>query len=417
MFTCSFCDKTFKYGSEKKRHEKSHIPEFECPECLKKFSFVSALRRHQKQHERKERVNCPECGRSFRDDTLLKRHIKYAHKEVHICTKCQTKFNSLQALQSHEKTHRPKSERRYKCSYNGCMKTFNFAHHLRNHELTHSGEKQHHCNLCGKGFIQLHHLKTHLRSHQPNSWLKCIPDCGKVFTNEYALKRHIATHKHKEIDTQCNTITTNACLDLKQEIIEAERIQKSDINKVFTKEVEDWFDKYQFSEELNGKENNVIEQNNDVQHILLPSNNIDNDKIIFNVDKRTTKLFEKKNYESNCSSCACDKLIKSNQKNNMPALKYNSDGTIKIKEFIDEDILIENKRNDIVEEKEEHKSESSNHLIPYNSCKAILGKCIVSGSGTISEECLCAKMAIDDHNPMISQEIDELTPHPAKSMA
>ncbi|XP_045507951.1 zinc finger protein 572-like [Colias croceus] len=404
MFVCSYCDKTFKYESEKKRHERSHVPAFECPECFKKFSFISALRRHQKQHERGERVNCSECGRSFRDDALLKRHIKYAHEEVHICTKCQTKFNSLQALQSHEKTHKAKSERRYKCSYNGCTKTFNFAHHLRNHEPTHSGQKQHHCSSCGKGFIQINHLKTHLRSHQPDSWLNCIvPSCGKLFTNEYALRRHLARHKNHETD------------NMKQEIIEAERmqIQQLDIDKVFTKEVADWFDKYQLNEELNVKENNVIEPNNNVQDILSPSNNID-DKTKFNEERRPIEL-EKKNKESNCKSCSCDKFIKNNQKNNMPELTYNSDGTIKIKEFIDEDIIIENKIDVAIEEKED-RSESSNNLIPYNSCKAILGKCIVSGSGTISEECLCAKMAIDD-NQMISQEIDEITPRPVQSMA
>lgn len=48
-------------------------------------------------------------------------------------------------------------------------------------------------------------------------------------------------------------------------------------------------------------------------------------------------------------------------------------------------------------------------VIPYNSCKAVLGKCIVSENGMMNEDCLCAKMAIEEPQ-MTSQEIEEITP-------
>lgn len=38
--TCAYCDKEFKFVSERKRHEISHCIEFECKVCLKKFNFL-----------------------------------------------------------------------------------------------------------------------------------------------------------------------------------------------------------------------------------------------------------------------------------------------------------------------------------------------------------------------------------------
>jgi uncharacterized Zn-finger protein len=76
---------------------------------------------------------------------------KFIISGTFVCDKCNATFSSDLALRSHMKTHNPESERRFKCSFDGCNKTFNFAHHLKHHELTHTNTKQHYCNLCGKG--------------------------------------------------------------------------------------------------------------------------------------------------------------------------------------------------------------------------------------------------------------------------
>lgn len=69
-----------------------------------------------------------------------------------------------------------------------------------------------------------------------------------------------------------------------------------------------------------------------------------------------------------------------------------------------EDLSIRKYQNDNVQDQEIN-------MIPFNSCKDVLGNCIVSGNGTIGEGCLCAKMAVDDQ-PMIAQEIEDITPCP-----
>lgn len=86
-------------------------------------------------------------------------------------------------------------------------------------------------------------------------------------------------------------------------------------------------------------------------------------------------------------------------KDDLPNIEYRNDGTIRIKDTFDIDMSPSGSDN-----------VKDSFDIPYNSCKAVLGKCIVSGNGTIDEGCLCARMAMDDQ--MIAQEIDELTPCP-----
>ncbi|GBP16224.1 hypothetical protein EVAR_93598_1 [Eumeta japonica] len=46
--------------------------------------------------------------------------------------------------------------------------------------------------------------------------------------------------------------------------------------------------------------------------------------------------------------------------------------------------------------------------VPFNSCKAILGNCIVSGDQTIGEGCLCAKMSKSIQH--CAQEYEDITP-------
>lgn len=44
LWECTHCSKEFKYESEKRRHEQSHVPQFGCKICSKKFSFLWVYR-------------------------------------------------------------------------------------------------------------------------------------------------------------------------------------------------------------------------------------------------------------------------------------------------------------------------------------------------------------------------------------
>lgn len=126
-----------------------------------------------------------------------------------------------------------------------------------------------------------------------------------------------------------------------------------------------------------------------------------------------------------CEGCHCDNWCSDNGKalgiiedGEKPEIEYRLDGTVKIKDTYDiifdtkiieaytivEDLSTRQYRVDNIQEQEIK-------MVPFNSCKDVLGNCIVSGNGTIGEECLCAKMAVDDQ-PMIAQEIEDITPCP-----
>lgn len=113
-------------------------------------------------------------------------------------------------------------------------------------------------------------------------------------------------------------------------------------------------------------------------------------------------------------------------KDDVPEMVYKTDGTVKIKEFLNAEAVIpEHYNNDSANIKEFQELEVSrlsfdtkcgrdanndNKFIPFNSCKDVLGNCIVSGNSTMGEGCLCARMIVDD--AMNAQEIEDIMPHP-----
>ncbi|KAM3958258.1 uncharacterized protein ACR2FA_007703 [Aphomia sociella] len=446
LFNCAYCEKQFKYDSERKRHEQSHSPQFECKVCSKRFSFLSALRRHEKQHERTGSVPCTKCNRQFRDEILLKRHIKYAHKGTCICSKCNTTFSSELALRTHMKTHKPEWERRYRCSVNGCGKSFNFPHHLKHHEFTHTNIKQHYCKVCGKGFIQSHHLKTHMKSHEPSTWLVCpMPSCTKKFTNETARKRHLRIHE-RDVDSgsSCDSNTNNTdgqkLLDEVHNNVgenQLEHLSREDLKNILnipnvTGVIINVKASRKDLSNVNRLDNSAVANCKSALGGCIMSNDSQIDKnclcaqISSPVDDyydqtpneefyKTDEVHKEKveaikdvksgNDEvSFCEGCDCGAYNTTNLEatSTCDVLNHNKDGT---------NASVKTNDNNGTETTKEKVEENKNVFVPFNSCKSILGKCIVSGNGTIGEGCLCAKMAMDDQS-LIAEEIDEITPCP-----
>ncbi|XP_075981354.1 uncharacterized protein LOC142979984 [Anticarsia gemmatalis] len=429
VHSCSHCSKKFKYDSERKRHEQSHFPQFQCKICSKNFSFISALRRHEKQHERKGTVTCEECSREFRDQILLKRHTKYAHAGSYTCSKCDTVFYSEPALRTHMQTHKVEAERRYQCSFEGCGKKFNFAHHLKHHELTHTNSKQHYCKICGKGFIQSHHLKTHLKTHTADSSLYCtFPDCNKRFATEYAKKRHVAKY-HIKTDSGISS-DSNSAYDMSAKVTKEQFSTRDEttpsIASIISKTEHDTTvvqtdDCVELAEDLSitsdYKQSTSINDLTDCKLALGTCIMSEEKCVCVELTKTVTEDYDftpvedetinlnKLTINNDCGELCCGGKCGGNKEiapqDEMPVIEYKTDGTVKIKEFLDIDFSVDTK--------------SEVKFVPYNSCKAVLGNCIVSGNGTIGDGCLCAKMIVDDQ--VTAQEIEDITPHPCGGMA
>ncbi|XP_068628868.1 uncharacterized protein [Battus philenor] len=437
MIECIYCKKVFKYESERKRHEQSHLTKFSCDKCDKKFSYISALRRHKKQHERTGSVKCEECGHKFKDEVLLKRHMKYAHEGTHICPVCDSQFSSDQALRIHAFIHKPKSERRYSCSFSNCNKMFNFSHHLKYHEMTHTKSIQHFCDICGKGFIQLHNLKVHLITHEPNKWLSCgMINCKKKFKSEYARKRHYEQHKNVLEDTKKHDSNSNKSLsggEGKEEESEKEDlIHDFNGTEEYISTCRSILGKCLVTGDTKGNENCLCDQ------MAKTDNECSTRREENTAQSIKTQVDTKKEDNTSnltCKDCVCStgiseekhvsynketnqKRLKGNFRNDCkPKYEYGVNGTIKIINTIDEDLEGIAKSKDITNSARKLATKiccTEIQNVPYNSCKAVLGTCIVSGNGMIGDDCLCAKMLLDE-SQISSQEMEEITPQPKEA--
>ncbi|XP_075143824.1 uncharacterized protein LOC142218791 [Leptodactylus fuscus] len=145
-------------------HQRTHTREkiFSCSECEKYFKFKSELVNHQRTHTGEKPFSCPECGKCFNHKTHLIRH-----QRIHT------------------------GEKPFSCSE--CGKYFARKSHLLLHQRTHTGEKPFLCSECGKCFTAKSDLVKHQRTHTGEKPFPC-PECGKCFAQRSSLVKHQRTH-------------------------------------------------------------------------------------------------------------------------------------------------------------------------------------------------------------------------------
>ncbi|XP_062299950.1 zinc finger protein 132-like [Scomber scombrus] len=204
-FSCPDCEKSFKFQSLLKAHQRIHTGEqpFLCSQCGRRFSFKQSLERHKQTHKSGRRYECLICGEFFKSLVAQREH-KSTHMEngEYLCSECGREFAWKSALVRHLKTHSEdanKVERSHKCPR--CDLGFSCVSYLNRHLQTHQEERMHICN-CGKSFAYRAALTAHQRIHQKERPHRCA-QCGKGFLYKGGLLSHMKIHS-EEMPFMCS---------------------------------------------------------------------------------------------------------------------------------------------------------------------------------------------------------------------
>ncbi|KAL0858296.1 hypothetical protein ABMA27_012196 [Loxostege sticticalis] len=197
-FKCSFCEYACRDSSTLRKHQERHmgIKRYQCELCPKRYDFKTRLAAHVREihtaPELREHA-CSRCNSAFKDKRVLRRHIEVVHdrKRACECSVCGKYIPDSHNLPAHMRTH--VDAKPYACAFQGCTVRFRDKSDLKRHAVIHNPAKQVTCDHCGHSFSRKHHLMKHiLKMHdRPNTKSERCEFCGVCFLTKNYLSKHI----------------------------------------------------------------------------------------------------------------------------------------------------------------------------------------------------------------------------------
>lgn len=184
QFRCSRegCRASFNSSEDLEDHLSSTSHVLACSKCRSRFSSIEILLKHMKDAHS---FSCDHEGCDALFDTPESRSLHSRTSHRHKCDKCKQFFPSIDTLLGHRD-----SDHQYSCITSGCDAHFCTEEGRILHAMSH----QYMCVKCDKLFptpdlYLAHHSSTH--EHRCNKL-----DCGALFESEERLKTHLENHEH-----------------------------------------------------------------------------------------------------------------------------------------------------------------------------------------------------------------------------
>ena len=212
-FTCGICSKELRKKRDLKTHMMVHSGKYDCEVCGAIFSRRGHLEEHKREHITQEThpYSCSHCDRSFKYELTLKAHMKC---HLSICKYCYLEFTSEEDLESHLTVCKEAN----KC--NVCDETFETKSLLESHLMLHnemehlacpldpsassrSDEKSqritnevkkiYKCGMCQISYLSPVRLAEHIKAKHEEGKFKC-GHCDAAFRRKTHLEKHVMTH-------------------------------------------------------------------------------------------------------------------------------------------------------------------------------------------------------------------------------
>ncbi|XP_047540839.1 RE1-silencing transcription factor-like isoform X2 [Vanessa atalanta] len=176
-YDCALCDKKFYEKASLQRHKDvvhNKTPTYCCEYCPERFVSVTKLARHVRSHAGERPYPCKFCNKCFTKSHHYTRHLRLKHREINRSGRGPFGETEL-----------------YRCEQ--CEDTFSTQDDLIYHSAIHATQNLT-CPLCQEKFEDVDAVTSHIKSHVNGEEFSC-DFCELVFTSKekleiHTLKRH-----------------------------------------------------------------------------------------------------------------------------------------------------------------------------------------------------------------------------------
>jgi len=148
--------------------EKEKESELKCKHCQREFKFFTNLKAHEGSHLPKDQRKKYECPRQFLSPVAVRGHVEREHQRelmrVRTCPICNKEYNWRAGYRFRTHLRNQKNERNWICET--CGMTFLNTDKLRNHvEGVHGNrERRFQCEFCERNYLTRKNLTRHRKT-------------------------------------------------------------------------------------------------------------------------------------------------------------------------------------------------------------------------------------------------------------